>query len=520
MINFDPKLYYYDEAASLKVIEFIESYCTHIRGDKAGEPLILADFWKEDILKPAFGIKRLSNRKRRFKTIYLEIGKGNAKSTVGSALALYLLGLDTQKGAEVYSVAGDREQARIIFDTSKHMVLDSAYLKNMFTVYQYAITKKNSASFYKVRSSEAGGAHGLIPSAIIFDEVHVQPNRELWDTMTAGQMKRDDSITFAFTTAGWDKQSICYELHKKALDVVSGKIPDDSFLGVIYAAPENDDISKVKTWKKANPGLGNILSVENLQIEYNKVLASPSYENTFRRLHLNQWTDTYESWINDDEWMKCGEMFDSRELEGAECYGGLDLANTRDFNAFVLIFPPLNKILCYFWLPSEMVDKRMERNSIDFRQWVNDGHIKLMPGSSSDYEIILNDIRELCKKYNIQSVAYDRKFAAPIVTSLEDDVKMTPFNQGITEISFPTKQLDLYVAKRNIMHGGNPVLRWMLGNVSIYRDPNDNIKVVKHKSNDKVDGVVALIMAIGEKLTYEMKRNEKSIYEERGILSI
>ena len=295
MIKFDKSLYYYDAEAAQFVIEFVDEFCTHVRGDKAGEPLILADFWKEDIIKPVFGIKKRSNNKRRFKTVYIEIGKGNAKSTVGSALALYLLGFDGSKGASVYSIATDTEQARIIFDNAKFMIEQSPYLKQYFEPFMYSIVKKGTPCSYKVLSGDAKGKHGLIPTAIIFDEAHEQRDRELWDTITAGQMKIDDSLTLAFTTAGWDKQTICYELHKKAIEIAEGKVTDDSFYGKIYTAPETDDISDVKTWRKANPGLGTIISVDNMAIEYQKVKASPGYENTFRRLHLNQWTETYES---------------------------------------------------------------------------------------------------------------------------------------------------------------------------------------------------------------------------------
>ena len=523
MIKYDKSLYKYDRKAANDVIDFIEGLCHHVRGDKAGQPLKLAKFWKEDIIKPAFGLKRKSNGKRRFKTVYVEIGKGNAKSTVGSALALYLLGFDQAKGAEVYSVAGDREQARIIFDTAKAMVLDEPELQKIFEPYQYSILRKGTPDFYKVRSSEAGTAHGLIPSAIIFDEVHVQPTRELWDTMTAGQMKRDESITFAFTTAGYDKQSICWELHKKAVDVSSGKIHDDSFLGVIYSAPMGDDISNPKTWKKANPGLGEIITVENLKIEYSKVLASPGYENTFRRLHLNQWTDTYESWISDVLWMSQDVGRNEEDLAGRDCFGGLDLASTRDFNALILVFPRSDEgfdVKSYFWLPSDMIDSRIERVAVDFFSWVRDGHIRRTPGQVVDYEVIIEDVRQLIKKYNIKSIAYDRKFAGPIVTTLGKEVPMTEFDQSISGISFPTKQLDILAGQRKINHYDNPVLRWMMGNVAIYRDPNDNIKVVKHKSTDAVDGVVALIMAIGEYLTDKMQPKKESVYKHRGVITL
>lgn len=520
MIKFDPVKYYYDSEAAERVIRFIETMCQHVKGDYAGQLIKVANFWKEDIICPAFGIKRRDTGKRRFKTVYVEIGKGNAKSTIGSALALYMLGADGQQGAEVYSVAGDTSQARIIFDTAKFMVEQNVLLRKRYEPYQYSIIMPGTSNMYKVLSSEAHTKHGFIPSAIIFDELHVQPNRDLWDTLTAGQMKRSDSLCFAFTTAGSDKNSICYEIHQKAIKIKQGLLQEDSFLGIIYAAGEKDDISKVKTWKKANPGLGTIITEDNLRIEYNKVLAVPGYENTFRRLHLNQWTDVYESWISDIEWMKCESAI--TDLTAKECYGGLDLASTRDFNALVLLFPDGEncEIICYFWIPKERIDHRMETQNVNFRQWVNEDYIKELPGAAVDHTFIINDIKELAKQYQIKSIAYDRKFAAPIVGQLESEITMNPFDQSITNISYPTKELDKLVATKRINHRANPVLRWMLSNVAIFRDANDNIKVTKKNSQDKVDGIVALIMAIGEWVQFQMEGNQESVYETRGVITI
>ena len=501
MITFDESLYYYNAKAAGRVIDVIQEYCTHVRGDKAGEPLILAEFWKEDIIKPAFGILKRSNNKRRFKTVYVEIGKGNAKSTVGSGLALYLTGFDGAKGASVYSVASDTKQARIIFDTAKFMIQQSPYLQQYFEPYMYSIVKKGTPCFYQVLSGEEKGKHGLIPSAIIFDEVHEQRDRELWDAITAGQMKIDDSLTIAFTTAGYDKQSICWELHTKAVDIKSGKVQDDSFLGVIYSAPESDDISKPSTWRKANPGLGEIITEENLRIEYNKVMASPGYENTFRRLHLNQWTDVHEAFISDTEWMGCDKGGNKEENKGRECYGGLDLASTRDFNSLCLLFPLSEdeaNVMMWFWIPEDMIDQRLMRQTLDMALWVKNGDLITLPGNAVDHSLIISHIRKLSEDYLIQSIGYDRKFAAPIVVSIQDEVLMNPFEQSIMNMSYPTKKLDQLIAQKKLNHYGNPVLRWMNGNVKIYRDANDNIKIVKHKSTDKVDGMIALVMAIGE----------------------
>jgi len=547
-----PGKYWYDAEAANKVITFIESYCTHVKGKLAGQPLKLAPFWKDDIIRPAFGIKKVSDNKRRFKTIYLEIGKGNAKSTVGAGIALYLLGADGQMNPEIYSLAGDREQARIIFDTARAMIDQNPTLQKYYRTYQYSIVKNGSHGSYKVVSSESKTKHGFIPYGIIVDEVHVQPNRDLWDTTTAGQMKIDESITFAFTTAGHNKQSICYELHDKAVKINKGLITDNSFLGIIYSAGMDDPIHKVSTWRKANPGLGNIITVENLKIEYNKVVTSPNYENTFRRLHLNQWTDTYESWISDIEWMKCNSKLNV-DLTEVPCWGGLDLGSTRDFNALVYIYPIMKEgekfiikefikdkegidqevikvnynaieqipVKMWTWCPSEMIDSRVKRFTNDFQMWVKDGYIIELPGVISDHNIVANDIQDTLNENNVQSIAYDQKSAAPIVLQLGSYVDMEPFDQSITSISFPTKELNSFIGRGLLNHFNNPVLRWMMSNVVIYTDPNENIKVVKHKSTDKVDGVISLIMAIGQWLDYEMKGGSAgSVYETRGVLTL
>jgi phage terminase large subunit-like protein len=521
MINYDHTLFYYDPVAADRVINWIEKYCRHVRGDKAGDLIRLDDWQKEDILRPAFGLKRKTNGKRKFKTVYVEIPKGNAKSTLGSAIALYLLGADGQKGAEVYSAAGDREQARIIFDNARFMIEQDKVLSKHYQVYQYSIHKRGTANYYKVISAESHTKHGFNPSGLLFDEVHIQPNRDLWDTLTAGQMKRDESICFAFTTAGFDKQSICWELHEKARKIKEGIITDDSFLGLIYTVDDKHDISDPNTWAMANPGLGTIISYDNLAIEYGKVIANSSYENTFRRLHLNQWTETYEAWIQDSEWTACDQGGDPELLKGKLCFGGLDLASTRDFNSLCLLFPKdedTADVLMWFWIPADMIDKRIMQ-LVDFAQWTNSGWITTVEGNAVDHNMILNDIRRLSEEYNIQSIGYDRKFAAPIVVGLSDAVEMLPCDQSITALSSPTKQLDIMVAKGQLNHYGNPVLRWMVSNVKIYRDANDNIKIVKHKSTDKVDGVVALVMAIAQWMESKTKKNVSSYSDGHDLIA-
>jgi phage terminase large subunit-like protein len=524
-MTFDHSKYYYDEAAVDKVVKFITGYCTHTRGQKGGL-LIELDKWQiEDIIKPIFGIKRKVDKLRKHQVVYVEIGKGNAKSTLAAAFALYFLGLDGQIGAEVYSVASTLNQASIVFDTAKDMVNNNPELGEHFGNYKYSIIKKNTNSFYKVLSADPVGKHGLNPSAIIFDELHEQDDPELYETIEKGRVKRPECILIALTTAGQNKQSICYKLHEKTLKINKGIIKDESFYGIIYAAPEKDNISKLTTWKKANPGLGTILDIENFKRNYESAMTISGSENSFRRLHLNQWVDAYDYWISDAKWIKCNKGREKEELIGLECYGGMDLATTGDFNSFVLLFPNSDTgvadILSWHWLPSDRKDDRIRKQNIDFNSWVKDGYIILHSGEMVDHDLILNDIIELSKKYIIKSIAYDRKFAAPIVNRLEDaDIQMNAFDQSLVNISYPTTELDNLVKKKMINHYDNPVMRWELSNVLIYRGENELIKVTKKNSPDKVDGVVALIMAIGEWVQFQMEGDNESVYEKRGVITI
>ena len=519
MIDFDTIKYYFDQKAADRVVGFIENYITHVKGEFAGQKIILENWQKEDILYPMFGIKRKSDGLRRFRTVYVEIPRKNAKSTLGAGIALYLLLSDGEPGAEIYSAAGDRDQARIIFDIARGMVEQSPELSKRCKPWQHSITKKGSLSSYKVISAEAGTKHGFNAHGILFDELHTQPNRELWDVLTTSVGSRRQPITFAITTAGYDKESICYEIHEYATKVRDGVIEDNSFLPVIYSAEMDSDIYDQETWKKANPGYGTIVKSDYIQEQVLKIKNQPSFESTFRRLHLNQWVGSAETWIPDDIWMSCS----GKPICEGRCYGGLDLATVGDVAAYVLFFPESNSVLPFFFVPEEVVDDRSRKEGINYDVWVRQGFMTATPGNIIDYDYILDAMIESRDKYDVRMIGYDRYLMKDIANKFSHrDVDLTkwplePVGQGYVSMSEPTKDIERMANGGKFRHGGNPVLRWMVSNVQIESDSAGNIKMSKKKSREKIDGLVALAMA---KAAVPSEQPFVSIYEERGLIDL
>lgn len=499
MIDFDTNPYYYDKAAANKVIGFIEKYITHVKGELAEEPLILETWQKEDIIKPVFGIKRKSDKFRRFRTVYVEIPRKNAKSTLGAAIGLYLLLSDSEPGCEVYSAAGDVFQARIIFDIAKGMVNQNPDLSARCKAWQYSITpKRKENAFYKVISAEAKTKFGFNAHGILFDELFVQANRELWDALTTSTGSRRQPLTFATTTAGYDKETICYEIHEYAVKVRDGIIKDDSFLPILYSAEMDADIFSVETWRKANPGFGTIVKEAYIKEQVNKIKNQPSFESTFRRLHLNQWVGTAETWIPDDVWMTCsGEPV----FEGS-CYGGVDLSTVGDISAYVLFWPQTKSIKCYLFVPEEVVHDRSRKEGINYDVWVKKGSLIATPGNVIDYSYILNAMIESRELYDVKGIGFDRYLMQDLANKFSQaDVNLEtwpllPIGQGYVSMSEPTKSIERMAHGGEMRHGGNPVLRWMCSNVQIESDAAGNIKMSKKKSREKIDGMVALAMAI------------------------
>lgn len=470
----------------------------------AGQPFILDKWQAEKVIKPLFGWKRVADGTRRYRRAYIEIPRKSGKSTLIAGLGNYLLTADGEVGAEVYSAAGDRDQAAIVFDVAKQMVEASPALAKRVQPFRRSMVVNATGSSYKVLSADAPTKHGLNASAILFDELHTQPNRELWDVLTTSTGARKQPLVISITTAGYDRHSICWEQHDYAVKVRDGIIPDDSLLVVIYAADETADWTNPKVWAKANPGLGKSITLEYLEAECKRAQEVPAYQNTFRRLHLNQWTEQSTRWIDMSVWDRNkGEPFTPESLNGRECFGGLDLAATTDIAALPLLFPPLVpnerwKILWHFWVPEEGIEKRAKMDRVPYDVWRRQGFIRATEGEITDYDVIRRDIQQLKTLYNIREVAFDRWNATQLVTQLSGDgFTMVDFGQGFASMAAPTKELLTLLIGEHLAHGGNPVATWMASNVAVKMDPAGNVKPDKGKSTERIDGIVALIMALG-----------------------
>ena len=515
----------YDKEKADYAVNFINCL-SHTKGIWAGKPFELLD-WQEQIIRDLFGIIK-PNGYRQFNTAYIEIPKKNGKSELAAAVALLLTCGDFEERAEVYGCAADRGQASIVFEVAADMVRMCPALSRRVKI--LTATKRiiylPTNSFYQVLSAEAYSKHGFNVHGVVFDELHTQPNRKLFDVMTKGSGDaRTQPLFFLITTAGTDTHSICYEQHQKAIDLIEGRKIDKTFYPVIYGASEDDDWTKRNTWVKANPSIGETIGFDKVQAACDSARQNPGEENSFRQLRLNQWVKQTIRWMPMNKWDLCGFKIDNNSLNGRVCYGGLDLSSTTDITAFVLVFPPVEKsdkyiIKPYFWIPEECLDLRVRRDHVPYDVWLKTGHLEITEGNVVHYGYIEKFIEELGTKYNIKEIAFDRWGAVQMVQNLEGmGFTVVPFGQGFKDMSPPTKELMKLVLERKLAHGKHPVLRWMMDNIFIRRDPAGNIKPDKEKSTEKIDGAVATIMALDRAIRCENVKNT-SVYDGRGILFI
>lgn len=477
----------------------MREFLRHVKGEWAGKPLILEPWQRDKVIHPLFGWKRPDGT-RKYRTAYVEVPRKNGKSTLAAGIALTLLFADQEAGAEVYSAAGDRTQAGIVFNVARQMVQNSPDLKRISELYRSSIVAPQTASSYRVLSADAYTKHGLNAHGVIFDELHAQPNRELWDVLTTSTGARRQPLIFALTTAGYDRNSICWELHEYACKVRDGIIKDESFLAVIYAAGKEDDWTDPKVWHKANPNLGVTIKLDYFKQKCANAQEMPSAENTFKRLHLDIWTEQATRWIPIERWDACGKAVKVGELEGVPCFAGLDLSSTLDVTALNLTFPVDGryKQIWRFWIPEENIAQRVRRDRVPYDLWVRQGFIKATEGNVVDYEVVRADVNQLREEFNIRQIAYDPWSATQLATQLQGDgFEMVPFRQGFASMSPAAKEFEKLVLGKKIDHGGNPVARWMMSNISVEMDAAGNIKPSKKRSTEKIDGIVAAIMAVG-----------------------
>lgn len=513
---------HYDKKKADRAVTFIENLC-HTKGKWAGTPFWLLP-WQEQLIRDIFGIVKADGN-RQFRTAFVEICKKVGKSELAAAVALYLLYADNEPSAEVYGAAADRQQVSIVFDVAKQMVEMSPALmkRSKLMGATKRIVNYSNAGYYQVLSAEVGGKHGFSVSGLVFDEIHTQPNRQLYDVLTKGSSDaRQNPLHFIITTAGNDRHSIAYELHTKAVDILEGRRVDPTFYPVVYGLKDDEDWEDEANWYKVNPSLGYTVDIERLRDAYGEAKQNPADEVTFKWLRCNMWVSSTVAWIPDAIYMRGNEPIDVDALAGRDCYAGLDLSSTGDITALVLIFPPRNEdekyvLLPYFWIPEETIPRRVKANSVPYDIWEKQGYIMSTEGNVIHYDFIEKFIMDLSEKYHILEIAVDRWNATQMIQNLEGEgFTIVPFGQGFSSMSAPTKEFYRLLMEGRIIHGGNPVLRWMAGNVVIDTDPAGNIKVTKAKSKEKIDGIVAAIMALDRCIRQEGQSG--SVYDERGLL--
>lgn len=501
-----PKGFYFDPAAGDRAVQFIERYCRHYEGELAGQLIVLEE-WQRDIYRQVFGWMR-ANGLRRFRVAYIEIPRKNGKSVKGSGTGLYLTLGDREPGAQVYSAATKKDQAKIVHDGATKMVRRSPELRRFLRTFRNNISCEALGSKFEPLGADSSTLDGLNVHGLIEDETHAHTDRHVHDVLVTAMGARRQPLAWIITTAGvYEPESIGWELHERATQVLEGVIEDDSFFAVIFAADEGDDWTAPETWLKANPNLGVSVKWDYLEQECERAKTTPSYLNTFQRYHLNIWTQQVERWIPVESWNKCGRVVDEDALAGELCVAGFDVSTRLDITALSLCFPRGEGVFDFiwrFWCPSETISKRSRDDRVPYDAWVRDGWMTAVPGNSNgDYAFLEAELAALAKKYRVHEVAFDPWNAMGVATRLQENYRMTcvEFGQGYRSMSEPAKEFERLVVAGGLGHltpkGVNPVMRWMVNNVAVRRDPADNIKPDKANARGRIDGVVAGIMALG-----------------------
>lgn len=506
----DLETFEFDLDEAREAVNFMELF-KHTKGDLAGQYFHLEP-WEVFIVYNLFGFKE--NGKRRFKRSYVEIPRKNGKTFLGAAVALYCFMADDESGAEVYTAATKLDQAAICFEQGYNM------LQPFNSEHGFEMIMNNSfnnrrvvweSNLFKPLSKEHKTLDGLNPHCAIIDEYHAHPSDELYNVIVNGMGARTNPLLFTITTAGFDRSSACYAHREYCQGVLSGKFIDDNLFAIIYTIDEDDDWKEESTWIKANPNWGVSVNPDFIRQQVKEARESATKEYEFKTKLLNCWVDSYESWIKEPVIKACANEFEAPE--GAECTGGLDLASTGDFSALTFDFEidGEHRCLTKYYLPEDKVREWNGHMGKQIYAWVQDGWITTTPGNVTDYGFIERDIKQFCEKYSVRSIGYDPWNAKQFATKLyEDGINMRAFSQAIGNISHPTKRLEELIVSGKWQYDGNPVTLWMFGNVNIYRDANLNIKVIKSKDqNKKVDGVVSIIMAIGEAIDENNKEQNQ-----------
>ena len=506
-----------------RAVGFFKDCLRHTTGEWAGEPFRLLP-WQTTVVQQLFGTLRADGQ-RQYRTAYIEVPRKNGKTSWIAGLALYLLLADGEEGAEIYSAAVDREQASIMFGLAKAMVEANPELAREVQVTKNAIARPKTGATYKVISADVAKNFGYNAHGILFDELHAQRTRDLWDALRTATGARRQPLMIALTTAGYDRSSVCWEVHDYACKVRDGAVDDPTFLPIIYGADPEDDWTDPAIWEKANPSLGKTVKRDYLEQECRRAQEIVGAQNTFKRLHLNIWTEQADRWLDIAVWDRGAEALPGDDvLAGRPCWGGLDLASTHDLTAFVLIWPRDEGgyyVRPWFWLPAEGLVRRAREDRVPYDGWRDTGMLRVTEGNVTDYDVIREDLRELAERYQIREIAFDRWNATQLVTQLQQDgATMVATGQSIPSLAAPTREVERLVLEGSLQHGGHAVLRWMMANTAVEQDAAGNRKPSKRKSRERIDGVVALVMALGRAMVAQPGTENVTAYQDHGLLLV
>lgn len=515
--------YYFCAKSAQHVIDFFEKELTHVEGEWVGKPIIL-ELWQKEFLANVFGWKYVSTGYRRYREAYLEIPRKNGKTLLVAGLALYLLLADKEPNAKVASAAGDKEQAEFLYKAALGMVYQNDKLKRMVIPLKSSITVKDSFAEFKALSSESKTKHGGNLHAGLVDELHVQPNRLLVDVLRTSTAVRRQPLMIYITTAGHDRNSICWTYHQKALAVIANPLYDENMYAMIFCASETDDWKDPEVWKKANPNYGVSVKPEYMEAECLNAINDPTAENSFKQLNLNIWTEQEVRFIPMHKWREVDKIpIDESDLADTPAYCGLDLSMTTDITAFVMNFPNYEKtkmqVLPFFWIPRAKMKERIAKDKVPYDIWEKQGFVRVIEGTRIDNAIIKRDILKLTERFKIKEVAFDPYNAYHLANDLEEaGITMIECPQRPSTMSYPNKEMISWIGDNCILHGGNPVLDFMAKNTVGIEDGKGNIMIHKGKSIQRIDGIVAMVMGLWRIL---ITQNEPdSVYKNRGLIKL
>ena len=539
---------YFDPDAADHALDFFPTFLRFGEGVYAGQPFVLQP-WEQFIVGSLFGWMAPGGF-RRFRVAYIEVGKGNGKTPLAAGIGLYGLMMDGEEGAEVYSAAVTRDQAAILFTDAKKMAESSPELKSRLDILEHNIAYLDTQSYFRPVSSEARSLDGKRVHMGLIDEIHEHRTALVVDKMRLGTKGRAQPMIVMITNAGYDRQSVCRQQHEYSRAVLERREENDSLFAYIAQldpcadckkagklAPSDDckkcdDWRDEKVWPKANPNLDVSIPRLYLRELVREAVGMPAKQNIVKRLNFCQWTEQEERWFDLDLWDAGAADIDFDALKGRICFGGLDLSSNRDLSARSLLFPPQEEgqpwiWIVRLWIPEENVKARVEKDGVPYDVWIQQGFIETTPGNVIDKDFIEEAILEDAEVYKIHEVAYDRLFADQLVQHLEgqkpswkgEEQWCVPFGMGFYSMAAPCREMERLIGGKLIQHGGNPVLRWMAGNVSTTQDPAGNKKPVKVDDKKRIDGIVSGLMALGRAMV-QPQINNKSVYDERGLLTI